>query len=265
MENDFVLYERRDGLAIITLNRPDRLNALSNAVMDPLHDHVRAAADDGAVRAVLLRAAGDGFCSGGDMKSGKETRNADLTVEEQVRNLRRRMDTVRLLHEMPKPTVAALRGAVFGAGVGLALSTDLRIASPTAVFCTAFRNIGFSGDFGGSWFLTKLAGPMHARELFLTARRVKAEEARALGLLNRIVPDEELDQAAEAWAAELAAGPTLAFDHMKRALNAAQSGASLAGVLELEAAAMVRTAQTADHKEAVRAFIDKRPPAFAGR
>ncbi|MDB5969917.1 MAG: enoyl-CoA hydratase [Hydrocarboniphaga sp.] len=262
-----VLYEREAGLALITLNRPDRLNALSGPVMDQLLAYVQAAADDRSVRAVLLRGAGRAFCAGGDMKSGSGNREelAQMTPEDRTAQLRRRMEAANLMHAMPKPTVSALRGAVMGAGVGLGLSADFRIASTTLNINTAFTALGFSGDYGGAYFLTRLAGVSAARELMMRSRKVGADEALKLGLVTRLVADEELDEAALNLARELAAGPGVAFQHMKRALNAAADGASCAQVLDLEAAAMVRTAETADHKEAVRAFVDKRKPDFSGR
>lgn len=267
-EQALVLSEREGGLAIVTLNKPDRLNALSEPVMDALLDALRAVAEDHTVRAVLLRAAGRGFCAGGDVKAGgiSRERAATMTIEDRAAHLRRHMDSARLLHTMAKPTVTALRGAVMGAGVGLALSADFRIASTTLKFETAFRNLGFSGDFGGAYFLTQLAGVSVARELMmLNGQRLDAQRALQLGLVNRVVEDDQLDEAALALARELASGPSVAFQHMKRALNAAAGGADVAAVLDMEAAAMVRTSTTEDHKEAVRAFVEKRAPVFNGR
>lgn len=262
-----VLCEREDGLAIVTLNRPDRLNALSGPVMDALQSTLQILADDPKVRAVLLRGAGRAFCAGGDIKAGGISKEeaAQLTTEDRVARLRRQMDSAALLHTMPKPTVSALRGAMMGAGVGLGLSADLRIASRTLKLETAFASLGFSGDFGGAYFLTQLAGPSAARELMMRSRRIDGDEALRLSLINELVDDDALDARALTLARELAAGPSVALRHMKRALNAAANGAPAAEVLDLEAAAMVRTSQTEDHKEAVRAFIEKRAPRFNGR
>lgn len=263
----WVLSEREEGLAIITLNRPDRLNALSGELMDLLVMRVRAVAEDCGVRAVLLRAAGRGFCAGGDMKSGtvKAEVRAQMTTEALVASLRRQMETSNLLHTMPKPTVTALRGAVMGAGVGLGLSADFRVASDRLSLNTAFAGLGFSGDFGGSYFLTRLAGPSVARELMMRPRKLGADEALRLGLVSQVVPDDQLDDVALTLARELASGPTIAFQHMKRSLNATADGASLSEVLDLEASAMVRTGSTQDHKEAVKAFMEKRPPVYSCR
>ncbi len=265
--DDPVLCTREDGLAIVTLNRPDRLNALSGPIMDALEATLRTLAGDRTVRALLLRGAGRGFCAGGDMKAGGISREeaAQMTQEDRVARLRQQMASAELLHTMAKPTVSALRGAMMGAGVGLGLAADLRIASRTLKLETAFKSLGFSGDFGGAYFLTRLAGTSTARDLMLRSRRVDGEEALKLGLVTELVDDDALDERAWVVARELAAGPSIAFGHMKRALNAAADGASVAQVLDLEAAAMVRTAQTEDHKEAVRAFMEKRAAEFKGR
>jgi 2-(1,2-epoxy-1,2-dihydrophenyl)acetyl-CoA isomerase len=263
----FVLSERQDAVAIITLNRPERLNALSGPVMDGLFAELDAVAADRSVRAVLLCGAGRGFCAGGDIKQGlnSEPELPKMSVEQRVQQLRRRTESVRLMHTMPKPTVSALRGAVMGAGVGLGLSADFRIVSGTVQFKTAFRELGFSGDFGVSYFLTRLAGVSVARELMMLSRKIGAEEALALRLVSRVVPDETLDTEALQLAHQLATGPSIAFGHMKEALNTAAAGATLAQILDFEAAAMVGCSMTEDHKEAVAAFIGKRQPIFSGK
>jgi 2-(1,2-epoxy-1,2-dihydrophenyl)acetyl-CoA isomerase len=262
-----ILSERQDHLAIITLNRPDRLNALSGPVMDALRTALQEAALNHRVRAVLLRAAGRGFCAGGDIKAGGISKEeaATMTLEDRAHVLRRQMESAALLHTMPKPTVTALRGAVMGAGVGLALSGDFRVASSTLKLETAFRNLGFSGDFGGAYFLTRLAGVSAARNLMMRSRRIDGAEALRLGLVSELVDDAQLDERALALAQELANGPSVALQHMKRALNAAADGASVAQILDMEASAMVRSSKTEDHKEAVKAFVEKRAPQFLGR
>jgi 2-(1,2-epoxy-1,2-dihydrophenyl)acetyl-CoA isomerase len=262
-----ILSERQDHLAIITLNRPDRLNALSGPVMDALRTALQEAALNHRVRAVLLRAAGRGFCAGGDIKAGGISKEeaATMTLEDRAQVLRRQMESAALLHTMPKPTVTALRGAVMGAGVGLALSGDFRVASSTLKLETAFRNLGFSGDFGGAYFLTRLAGGSAARNLMMRSRRIDGAEALRLGLVSELVDDAQLDERALALAQELANGPSVALQHMKRALNAAADGASVAQILDMEASAMVRSSKTEDHKEAVKAFVEKRAPQFLGR
>lgn len=262
-----VIAEMDGGLAILTLNRPERLNALSAPVMDALQAELARVAVDPAVRAVLLRAKGRAFCAGGDMKAGGISREeaARLSQEDRVARLRTQMASAELLHTMAKPTVTALRGAMMGAGVGLGLAADIRIASRTLKLETAFKSLGFSGDFGGAYFLTRLAGTSAARDLMLRSSRIDGEKALALNLVTELVDDEALDDRALAVARELAAGPAIAFAHMKRALNAAADGADVRTVLDMEAAAMVRTGMTEDHKEAVRAFVEKRAPGFIGR
>jgi 2-(1,2-epoxy-1,2-dihydrophenyl)acetyl-CoA isomerase len=261
-----VLSERQGNLAIVTLNRPDRLNALSGPVMEALHSALHEAAGDYRVRCVLLKAAGRGFCAGGDIKAGGISKDAAavMSLEDRSHLLRRQMESSALMHTMHKPTVTALRGAVMGAGVGLALSGDFRVASTTLKLETAFRNLGFSGDFGGAYFLTRLGGVSIARDLMMRSRRIDGVEALRLGLVSELVDDDKLDEHALALAHELANGPSIALQYMKRALNASADGASIFQVLDMEAGAMVRTSKTDDHKEAVRAFLAKGTPEFKG-
>lgn len=265
--SDPVLYKREGAVAIITLNRPDQLNALTGPMMDQLAASTHAAADDPEVRAVLIRGAGRAFCAGGDFKAGPDAPEVlgRLCQEDRAAMLRRRMEVANLLHTMRKPTISVLRGATMGAGVGLGLAADIRLASPTLQLNTAFAGLAFSGDFGGSYFLTLWAGAAIARELMMTPRKVDAEEALRLRLISRLIPDEDLDREALVVAAELAAGPTIAYQLMKRSLNAAAAGASCATVLDLEAESMIRSSLTADHQEAVRAFLGRRPARFEGR
>ena len=257
-----------DGVATLTMNRPDSRNALSRAMMTALAESLQRLALDPAVRVVVLTGAGRALCSGGDVKgfaarAGGEGADAP-TFDQKVTDLRARMEAVRWLHEMPKPTLAVIPGPAAGAGLSLALACDLRIAAADAKFTTAFAKIGLSGDFGGSYFLSKLVGASRARELYFTGRVVQADEALRLGLVDRVAPYEELAAAAGAFARELAALPTVAIGYMKRNLNVAQRG-SLADTLDSEAVHMIRTFETDDHKGAARAFVEKRPPSFAGR
>lgn len=264
---EYVTGQQDEGLRIITLNRPDRLNALSGALMQQLLEQVLQAGQDHRTRAVLLCAAGRGFCAGGDLKSGAVSKAlaAEMNQDDRVHLLRQQMRSAELLHSMPKPTVTALRGAVMGGGVGLALSADFRIASESTIIDTAFLPLGFSGDFGSSFFLTRLAGVNQARSLMMRPRRLKAQEALQLGLLSEVVPDEELDARALQVGRELAAGPTVALQHMKRNLMAAADGASVGQLMDMEARAMVHTSQSADHQEAIQAMLGKRQPQFTGR
>jgi 2-(1,2-epoxy-1,2-dihydrophenyl)acetyl-CoA isomerase len=257
-----------DGVATLTLNRPDSRNALSRPMMVALAEALPRLALDPTVRAVVVTGSGRAFCSGGDVKgfaqrAGGEGEGAP-TFDQKVTDLRARMEAVRWLHEMPKPTVAVIPGPAAGAGLSIALACDLRIAADDAKFTTAFAKIGLSGDFGGSYFLSHLVGASKARELYFTGRVVLADEALRLGLVDRLAPYEQLAQAAADYLRELASLPTVAVGYMKRNLNVAQRG-SLADVLDAEAVHMVRTFETDDHKGAARAFVEKRAPHFAGR
>ncbi|MBO0758567.1 MAG: enoyl-CoA hydratase/isomerase family protein, partial [Bradyrhizobiaceae bacterium] len=178
--------------------------------------------------------------------------------------LRGRMEVSRLLHEIPKPTIAMVNGPAAGAGLSLALACDLRIAAQSARLVTAFVNVGFSGDFGGSYFLSKLVGTGRARELYYTADPLNAGEALSLGVVNRVVPDADLVATTMLLARKLARGPRIALALMKQNFNAAEN-CTLAQLLDLEARHQIETGRTQDHKEAARAFVEKRTPVFVGR
>jgi 2-(1,2-epoxy-1,2-dihydrophenyl)acetyl-CoA isomerase len=166
---------------------------------------------------------------------------------------------------MPKPTLAALPGAAAGAGLSLALACDLRIASENAILTTAFAKVGFSGDYGGTYFMTKLIGAAKARELYLLSDRLDALEAERLGLVNRVVPDDALEKETLALAHRLAHGPSVAYRYIKENINRALEGAEMGECLDLEATHHVHASFTQDHKNAVKAFVEKRKPVFEGR
>ena len=250
-------------VATLTLNRPDRLNALSSPMLDGLLEALPRLAADADIAVVVLTGAGRGFCAGGDVKSMAEG-SSQLGLEDAVQRLRGRMEVSRLLHEILKPTIAMVNGPAAGAGLAMALACDLRVASESARFITAFAKVGFSGDFGGSYFLSKLIGSGKARELYYTGAPLDARQALALGLVNEVVPEFELLEATTALAQRLAHGPGIALGLMKRNFNAAETG-TLSELLDLEALHQVQTARTEDHAEAARAFVDKRPPVFKGR
>jgi 2-(1,2-epoxy-1,2-dihydrophenyl)acetyl-CoA isomerase len=254
----------KDGVATLTMNRPDRLNAMSRPMLDAMLEALHRLAEDPEVGAVVLTGAGRGFCAGGDVKAMAEgTELGGTTMEEKAQALRSRMETSRLLHEMPKPTIAMVRGAAAGAGLSLALACDIRVASDNARFGTAFARVGYSGDFGGSFFLTQLVGTAKARELYFTAEILNAEQIEKLGLANRVVDDANLENETMSFAKKLAAGPRVAWWHVKKNMKVAEEG-SLAEALDSEAARMIRTGETEDHKEAARAFVEKRAPVFKG-
>jgi 2-(1,2-epoxy-1,2-dihydrophenyl)acetyl-CoA isomerase len=252
-----------DGVATLTLNRPERLNALSAPMLEGLLEALPRLARDTAVGAIVLTGAGRAFCAGGDVKRMAEG-SIEPSMEEAVTRLRGRMEVSRLLHEIPKPTIAMVNGPAAGAGMSLALACDLRMAGQSARFVTAFANVGFSGDFGGSYFLSKLVGTGKARELYYTAAPLDAAQALALGVVNRVVPDADLAETTMEFARKLARGPRIALGLMKQNFNAAESG-TLAELLDLEARSQIETGRTDDHREAARAFVEKRAPAFAGR
>jgi len=255
----------KDRVALLTLNRPERLNAMSREMLDALLEALPRLAADPDVGVVVITGAGRGFCAGGDVKAMAEGREGDgASLEDKAQALRARMEVSRWLHEMPKPTIAMVRGAAAGAGLSVALACDMRVASDASKFGTAFARVGYSGDFGGSYFLTQLVGTAKARELYLTADLVDAAQALALGLVNRVVPDALLETETMALATRLAKGPSVAYRYMKRNLNAAESG-SLKDLLDLEAWGHTRSGMTEDWREATRAFVEKREPVFKGR
>ncbi|MCP3379467.1 enoyl-CoA hydratase [Bradyrhizobium sp. CCGUVB4N] len=260
--NDMVLQKLEGGLLTITMNRPERKNALNPEMVAGLVEAARRAADDPEVRAVLFKGAGGSFCVGGDVKSMAAGR-APLPFEVKMANLRRGMEVSRILHQMPKPVVAQLDGAAAGAGLSMALSCDLRVASESCKITTAFAKVGFSGDYGGTYFLTQLLGSARARELYLTSPVLTAKEAHAIGMVTRVVPDAEIDAAAHELALSLAQGPSIALGYIKRNINNAEH-LPLEDCFDGEAIHHTRCSDTEDHKEAAKAFVEKRKPAFRG-
>jgi 2-(1,2-epoxy-1,2-dihydrophenyl)acetyl-CoA isomerase len=261
---DDLLAHVEDGVAVVTLNRPERRNALSPAMLDALARVLRDAEADEDVACVVLTGAGGAFCAGGDVKAMAESAG-DVPFDTQVHRQRRsHHETAGRLHRMLKPTIAALPGPAAGAGLSLALACDLRYAAEGAVLTTAFARVGFAGDYGGTWFLTQLVGPAKARELYFFAERVDAAEALQLGLVNAVLPAENLEAEVLDRARRLAAGPRLALRYMKENLNRALTG-PLEDALDLEATHHLHTGTTEDHREAAKAFVEKREPVFAGR
>jgi len=264
MPDEPVLTTERDGrLLVLTLNRPGRLNALTPELHARLHEAVAAAAQDPDVGALILTGAGRAFCSGGDMGTGRGAGPAP-TLEQRADELRQHSDTARLLHTMPKPTIAMLNGTAAGAGLALALACDLRIASRQAVLTTSYVKVALSGDLGISFFLTALVGSAKARELLFLSDKLDATEALRIGLVNRIEEPDALVGATRAMARPLADGPAIALRYIKRNLGLAERG-SLDQVLDSEAYGMARCGRTQDVKEAAAAFRDKRPPVFKGQ
>lgn len=253
----------RDGVATITLNRPQARNALSNELTPALRRMIGRCAEDDGVGAVLLTGAGTAFCAGGDVKGmSKDGIGGGLSFDAKVADLRQRQRTLTgALMALRKPTIAALPGPAAGAGLAIALACDIRLAADTAFVSTGYARIGLSGDYGIAWLLSRAVGNGRARELMFTADRIDAATCERIGLVNRVVPGEQLAGAAFAFAKRLAAGPRQALGLMKDNLDAAGEQDFLAA-LDGEAERLLQAAASDDHKEAVRAFVEKREPVF---
>ncbi|UPK06458.1 enoyl-CoA hydratase-related protein [Bradyrhizobium sp. 170] len=258
-----LLCEIRDGVALITLNRPEARNALSDQLTPALRRMIRQCGDDFDVRALLITGAGAAFCAGGDVKGmGSNAAKGETPIDERIADLRIKQRTLTgALVGLRKPTIAALPGPAAGAGLALALACDIRIAAESAVMTTGYARIGLTGDYGIAWLLTRLVGTSRARELMFLSERIDARRCETLGLVNRVVADAELREVAFALARSLAEGPLQAYAGMKDNLDHALT-ADLLDSLDQEAEYMVRSSRTTDHKEAVRAFIDKRKAVF---
>lgn len=260
-----VLIETTQGrLRILTMNRPERRNAMDTSLCRRLVEAASRAAADDAVAAVLLRGAGPAFCVGGDVKGMADGEGREATYEQRVEGLRGLMEISRLLHQMRKPTIAGIHGAVAGGGLSMALACDLRIVARSTKITTAFAKVGLSGDFGGTWFLTRIVGTARARDLYLRPRVIGADDALSMGMVTEVVDDEALESAALAAALSLAEGPSVTLGYIKKNLNHAETG-SLESALDLEAAHHIRCTSTEDHREAAAAFLEKRAPNFKGR
>ncbi len=265
-----------DGILTVTLNRPASMNGLTISMTRMLNDRLREAAASPEVRVVVLTGAGKAFCAGGDIKEFDAIDRRDPEwvkwkddpvwndVDTSAERTRRASEGPLLLHGMPKPTIAMVRGACVGAAVALAASCDFRIVSDTAFFSTAFARIGISGELGASYYLTKLVGVARARELFFFADRVPAEQALQIGLVNKVVPDAALEDEVAVFARRLADGPPLAYRFIKANLNAAETQRA-EDMVAMEAVNQVRVLRSQDAQEAIAAFFEKRKPVFTGR
>lgn len=265
---DCVLYDVSDGLATITINRPDAMNAMNTEAKVALRDAARAAAADDAARAVLLTASGTrAFCVGQDLKehighlAADRESGSSLTMSTVAEHYN---PIVRALAGMPKPVVAGVNGVAAGAGFGFALAADFRVVADTASFTTAFAGVALTADSGVSWTLPRLIGASRAADLLLFPRPVKAQEAFDLGIANRLVPADSLHAEAEAVARALASGPTVAYAAIKESLARGASH-SLSEALNHEDVLQTRAGASADHSIAVQAFLDKQPPRYLGR
>jgi 2-(1,2-epoxy-1,2-dihydrophenyl)acetyl-CoA isomerase len=255
----------------VTINQPDKKNAINSAMWDGLSEIFREIASRAADRVVVVTGAGNDFCSGADL-SGRGGAGAARSAggageQNQVHHLaamRRVNDACIALQRLPQPTIAKVRGVAVGAGCNLALGCDLVVASSTARFSEIFARRGLSLDFGGSWLLPRRIGMHRAKELALLAEIIGAKDALEMGLINRVLPDNEVDAFVDNWARKLAAGPPIALAQTKRLLNNSLN-VTLEEALDDEAAAQTINFATSDTAEAMRAFIEKREPKFTGR
>ncbi|MDB5830048.1 MAG: paaG [Variovorax sp.] len=250
------------GIATLTLNRPDRLNALSNDMVDGLLDALQRFGADPAVGAIVLTGSGRAFCAGGDVKAMDA--GAQQSFQEKMEFMRSAHRIPLALTQCPKVTIASINGPAMGAGLGMAMACDFRIVARSAKFGLSFVKVGLATDFGVSWLLQRIVGPAKARELTLTGDPFDAQAASDMGLATRLVDDASLTAETTAWARRFADGPTIAQAAIKRNLLAAERQ-TLSELLEFEALQQIPATETHDHKEAVRAFLERRAPVFQGR
>jgi 2-(1,2-epoxy-1,2-dihydrophenyl)acetyl-CoA isomerase len=260
--SELALVADDDGVRTITLNRPERRNALNVALLEALRAALDGAATDSSVRSVVLAGAGKGFCAGADVTEWSEA--VDGGDDTGLRWERNAHALVQELHDLPKPTVAVLQGAAVGAGLDLACACDFRVASEDAVFFCAYTWVGYNPDAGGTWLYPRLLGLETAKRFVFTGERWDAATAEARGLVSEVVPGDELAAAGARLAAELATGPSVAIGLAKGLLQTS-STRTLGEQLEAEKAAGKICAETEDHKEALAAFAEKRSPVFRGR
>lgn len=251
------------GVRTITLNRPDVLNAFNSAMLKALGKAARAAAKDKSVRCVVITGAGRAFCSGQDLAEVAHRYKSDEPLELGAHLRDHYNPMIVSLRTMEKPVIAAINGVAAGAGFSLALACDLRIAAESASFIDSFVNVGLVPDSGGTFTLPRLIGVARAMEIAITGRKVKSEEALAIGLVTRVVPDAELANATSELARKLADMPTRAIGLTKRAINASWN-ADLSDQLDYEAMMQTTAGRTHDHREGVLAFLEKRKPSFTG-
>ena len=265
---EHLLAENNDGVAVLTLNRPEARNAMSGEMNAALQKVLADAELDQEIKCIVLTGAGKGFCAGGDVNgmasSGDGTvgpRTIDQAIHAQRVNQRA---TAGKLFKMPKPTIAALPGAAAGAGLSFALACDMRVMASNAIMTTAFARVGFSGDYGGTYFMAQLVGTAKAKELYYLSDRVSADEALRLGLTNWVCEPDELQAKALEIGHRISSGPTVAYRYMKENLNRALAG-DVDDCMDLEATHHVHGGQTQDHREASKAFVEKREPVFIGK
>lgn len=259
-----LLVDIQQGVATLTFNRPDRLNALSRNMIDEAVSLLRDYAVNPDIGCIVLTGAGRGFCAGGDVQAMHAGRDGEMSFEEKLDRQRLSHQLSAILYTMPKVTIAAINGPAAGAGMAIALACDFRIASDQAKLTTAFAKVGFGGDFGITWPLTRIVGEAKAKELLFLSNKITSQQAHELGLVNRVVAHDELLSEVNTLANQIAAGPQVSYRYMKEnvRLSSEQDYISL---LDREAWTQLRCGETDDHKEGARAFVEKRPPKFTGR
>jgi 2-(1,2-epoxy-1,2-dihydrophenyl)acetyl-CoA isomerase len=262
--SDHLLVEVKDSIAVLTFNRPDRLNALSREMIENTIATLEKFAVDPGVGCIVVTGAERGFCAGGDVTAMNAGGGGELTFEQKLDRQRAGHRLSGLLYSIPKVTIAAVNGAAAGAGLSIALACDLRIASDKSKFTTAFAKVGFGGDFGITWPLTRLLGEAKAKELLFLSEVLTAPQAEALGLVNRVVPHDQLMVTAREIAGRIARGPQVSYRYMKENVRLASQDDYLT-MLDREAWTHLRCGETEDHKEGARAFVEKREPQFKGR
>jgi len=258
-----ILEQRHEGIAILVMNRPDRLNALNNELASALNDALGRIAKDPSVHVVVITGAGRGFCAGGDLGALGKGRQTGATHELEPL-LRAGMQMVLKMRTMPQPVIAAVNGAAAGAGMNIALAADIRIAAEEATFGQNFAKVGLFPDYGGTYFLPQLVGPAKAAELFYTGDMIDANTALALGVVNQVVPATQLEAAVKTLAQKIAQGPSLPIRAVKKALFASGEK-ELAQALDNEVREQIRCYLSDDGNEGIRAFFEKRPPKFQGK
>lgn len=263
-EEKILLFDKKEGYAIISLNRPDKLNAFNDELSFQLQDALKEAEKDSSIRALILTGAGRGFCSGQDLQN-RNFSDDSKQKPSLADSIRRRYNPIIIrLRRMEKPIIAAVNGVAAGAGASLAFACDIRLAADNATFVQSFSRVGLVPDSGATFVLPRLIGLTKAYELMITADKIDAQEAMQLGLLNRIIPAADLMKEAEEWASRLAKGPTRAFGLTKRAVNRSIYP-DLEELLENEAYLQEIAGRTDDFQEGVKAFIEKRQPAYTGK
>jgi 2-(1,2-epoxy-1,2-dihydrophenyl)acetyl-CoA isomerase len=257
-----ILTKVTDRIATLAFNRPEKLNALSTELLSSSIEALRGWSIDPGIGVIVVTGIGRAFCAGGDVSLMAKESNESL--EENIDRLRSWQELSWLLYNSPKVTIAAINGFAMGAGLGVSLACDLRIASDQAKFGTAYAKVGFGGDFGTTWLLTHYAGAPKAKELMFLADQIDAAEAHRIGLVNRVVAQDQFESEVTAWATRIADGPLTSFRYMKANINLA-THTDFRTLLDREAETHLRCGQSEDHKEGVRAFLEKRTPKFTGK